>query len=152
MQKYRQGAGIVLLNAESKVLLCQRLDFTDQWQFPQGGIEDGETPKDAAKRELFEETSVRSARFVAQAPVSMRYEFPEDIKDKFVFAGQDIHWFLFYFTGDDTEINLNTDTPEFRSYKWVDIDDSLEKIVFFKKSIYKQMIEYFKPILEDYNG
>lgn len=151
---YRKCAGAVLFNEEGKVLICARNDLKhDDWQFPQGGIEDGETAVEAARRELFEETSVKSVQFVTALEEGQRYTFPEFILEKrkkrgIHNPGQDLYWCLFRFTGKDSEINLNTAEPEFRKYEWVTLDEAVKRVVDFKKTAYEKMAAAFSPFID----
>lgn len=152
MKKYRLNAGIVLFRTDGKVLLCERVEnYPKRWQFPQGGIDAGETPLQAAVRELREETSVVSAKFVEALSRPLRYDFPKNIKQRHPerhYDGQEQYWHLFLFEGKDNEINLNTDEPEFRSYEWVDIMTAPEKVVEFKKEIYEIVAKEFSSAIK----
>ena len=154
MKKYRPNAGIVLFRKDGKVLLCERVEnYPKRWQFPQGGIDIGETPLQAAVRELREETSVVSVTFVASLQEPLRYDFPPEVKNRHPERnndGQEQYWHLFYFTGQDKEINLNTDEAEFRSYEWVDITQVPQKVVDFKQKIYQIVVDKFSKIIQHY--
>lgn len=154
IKNYRPNAGIVLFRKDGKVLLCERVEnYTKRWQFPQGGIDEGETPIQAAIRELREETSVVSVEFVADLPQPLRYDFPPAIKNRHPERhndGQEQYWHLFFFTGDDQEINLQTAEPEFRSYAWVDIEKAPDEVVEFKQEIYKIVAREFGLIIQQY--
>ncbi len=156
MANFRKNAAVVVFRADKKVLVCARINGEGNlWQFPQGGIEAGETAKQAAARELFEETSLHSVKWVAEIKDPIRYEFPEEVKNAFsqrgIFTdGQDQYWSLFYLTGSEDEINLQTVEPEFKDYRWVDIKDTPELVWSVKKEAYKQMIKIFAPIIENY--
>lgn len=157
MKKYRPNAGIVVFNKNKLVLMCERLIGEEgmSWQFPQGGIEEGETPQEAARRELREETSITSVRFIAQMPHSIIEEFPEEIKAKFAQRGiktdgQEQYWCLFLFDGEDSEINLATEEPEFKNWRWDKIENSDKHVIYFKQEIYRRLISEFKPIIENF--
>lgn len=155
-EQYRLCAAAVVFNSEGKVLLGNRSDMPDDaWQFPQGGIEENESPAAAATRELWEETSVVSVKCIYTAFEPFRYEFPQIIKDNFkkrhIFTdGQDVFFSLFYFEGKDDEIDLNTSTPEFCQYMWNDFDFAVEHVVAFKKSVYLSAARLLKPLIKQY--
>ena len=154
---FRRNAGIVVFRADKKVLLCQRNDMPDSWQFPQGGIEDGETPQQAAARELCEETSLQGLQRIATLTEAARYHFPPDViasmkKRGFNNAGQDMYWSLFYFDGNDAEINLNTETPEFKAIKWTSLEKAVELAVDFKKPAYEKMYQAFRKLIDEYQA
>lgn len=154
--QYRPCAGSIVFNSAGKVLLCSRIDIPgEHWQFPQGGIESGETPEIAAKRELFEETSIISVVLVSTDDKPHRYTFPTEIQQRFQqkgisTIGQDIYFSLFFFNGKDTEINLNTEHPEFDKYLWSDLEFAVQNIVSFKKSVYQALSVRFGPKIQQY--
>lgn len=150
---YRRNAGIVVFNPQHKVLVCQRIDMANSWQFPQGGIEQGETVKEAAIRELGEETSLKNVKHIISLENPARYTFPPHViasmqKRGFTNAGQDIFWSLFLFEGNDCEINLQTAEPEFKSFRWVSLQEAYELCVDFKKPAYQVAVEKFLPYIE----
>lgn len=154
MKLYRPNAGIVLFRQDGKVMLCERVEnYPKRWQFPQGGIDEGETPLQAAVRELKEETSVTSIEFVAALPDSIKYDFPIEVKKKHPERhndGQEQYWHLFFFTGHDDEINLKTAEPEFRSYAWVDIEETPKLVVDFKQKAYQTVAREFGMLIKKY--
>ena len=156
MDGYRECAGIVLFNDDGKVLMCARADQNGYaWQFPQGGIEKGEKPEDAALRELKEETSVTSAEIILSLAEPVSYLFPKAVYTKFLkngtaYVGQNMHWFLIHFKGADDEINLNTQTPEFKAYKWEDFKNAHKDIIYFKRKVYRKVCHLMLPYMEAY--
>ncbi|MFI3241374.1 MAG: RNA pyrophosphohydrolase [Alphaproteobacteria bacterium] len=152
ISEYRKNVAIVIFNKEKKVLMCERIDFENQWQFPQGGIDEGETPQTAAIRELFEETSIKSAKLIYTTSDCISYDFPLDVQQKFQSKGQEQYWSLFYFTGNDDEINLKTKQPEFKSYKWIDIKKAPLQIIDFKKEAYQKAVNLLEPMINAYKA
>ncbi len=152
---YRKCAGIVVFNNKGLVFLGNRVRFKNAWQFPQGGIEDGESIEEAARRELFEETSIKTAKLVYLDNTPIRYTFNKTIQDNFrkkgvETKGQDIYFSLFYFNGKEEEINLKTAIPEFNKYKWDSLDFAVNNVISFKKEAYKYVAKKFKPIIQQY--
>ncbi len=154
-KKYRPCAGIVIFNKDGLLFLGNRIGLKNSWQFPQGGIEKNETICEAAKRELFEETGIKSVIHIHSEEKPIRYEFSEDIKSNFrkkgIFNdGQDIYFSLFYFNGNDKEINLKSFEQEFDSYKWDTFEFAVNNIIDFKKDVYVKIADKFTPIIEQY--
>ncbi len=147
---YRRSAGIMLLNRDGLVFVAQRIDTPeDAWQMPQGGIDDGESPGDAALRELREETGIDKAVIIAESANWLTYDFPQALAGKLwqgQYRGQRQKWFAVRFTGDDSDINIATAHPEFNAWKWADIDDLPRLIVDFKRAIYEQVIAEFRHL------
>jgi len=139
----RIGVGIILLNSENKVFVGKRRDNPiDKWQMPQGGVDQNEEYLDAMKRELFEETGVKSIEIIKELNNWYTYELPKKLVGvvwKGKFRGQKQKWYLVKFIGSDSEINLNTGKPEFIEWKWVEIDELPNLIVDFKKKIYEKL-------------
>lgn len=155
MGEYRNCAGIILFNDDGKVLMGARADKRGrQWQFPQGGIEKGETPEQAALRELEEETSVKSAEIIMSLNAPICYTFPKKIREGLAakgrseYIGQKMYWFLVHFTGTNDEINLNTQTPEFKAYEWAELDKAYKRVVYFKRAVYQRVCRIFSPYLK----
>lgn len=148
---YRDCVGMMLLNAAGKVFVGQRIDnVVEAWQMPQGGIDDGELPLDAAHRELWEETGVRGVELLAQLEGWLEYDLPEALVPQLwggKYRGQRQKWFAFRLNGDDSLININTQTPEFRAWQWAEMDQLLTLIVPFKRELYAKVIEGFTPLL-----
>ena len=143
----------MLLNADSKVFVAQRLDSNlDAWQMPQGGLDPGEDARAGALRELEEETSISSdlVEFIAQSSKELIYDLPPDLVGKLWkgrYAGQRQHWFLMRFLGIDTDVDLMTKHPEFRTFQWVDPWLLPELIVPFKRSLYEAVLAEFAQYL-----
>ena len=144
---YRRGVGIALFNAEGKVFVAQRLDSPGPaWQMPQGGIDKGETPLDAAWRELHEETGVTSAELIAESEGWLSYDLPPELAAtlwKGKYRGQEQKWYAFRFTGQDCEIDIKGEHPEFSAWKWVDFRTTPELIVPFKRPLYQKVVLAF---------
>ena len=144
---YRRGVGIVLFNSSGKVFVAQRLDSPGPaWQMPQGGIDKGEAPLDAAWRELHEETGVSSATLLGKSRGWLRYDLPPELAKtmwKGKYRGQEQRWFAFRFTGDETEIDIAGEHPEFSAWQWVDFRRVPDLIVAFKRPLYQQLVQEF---------
>jgi putative (di)nucleoside polyphosphate hydrolase len=146
---YRPCAGVMLLNREGKVFVGQRIDNTlEAWQMPQGGIDPGEDPRDTAIRELGEETGIapEHVELIAEAPEELVYDLPADMIGKVWkgrYRGQRQRWFLFRFTGSDADVNIATEHPEFRAWRWSDPADLPRLIVPFKRELYEQVLAVF---------
>ena len=149
---YRSNVGIMMVNEKGYVFVGQRLDNNQNaWQMPQGGIDAGEDPETAAYRELLEETGVKKqdVRFVASSSQWLSYDLPEDLIPILwngKFRGQKQKWFLFKFLGEDRDINIATEHPEFSKWKWISKENLLKEIVPFKKSVYESVLKEFKNI------
>ena len=149
---YRSNVGIMMVNEKGYVFVGQRLDNNQNaWQMPQGGIDAGEDPETAAYRELLEETGVKKQdiRFVASSSQWLSYDLPEDLIPILwngKFRGQKQKWFLFKFLGEDGDINIATEHPEFSKWKWISKENLLKEIVPFKKSVYENVLKEFKNI------
>ena len=146
---YRPGAGVMLLNRDGKVFVAQRLDSTlEAWQMPQGGLDEGEEPWDAALRELEEETGIRPhlVQQIACSPRLHRYTLPEELAGKVwqgKWRGQLQSWYLCRFLGTDADIDLATPHPEFRAYRWVEPRLLPDLIVPFKRALYREILDSF---------
>jgi putative (di)nucleoside polyphosphate hydrolase len=146
---YRPCAGVMLLNREGQVFVGQRLDSKlEAWQMPQGGIDPGEEPYDAAVRELWEETGVAAehVELVAEAPDELYYDLPDELIGKVwkePWRGQRQRWFLFRFLGEDGDVNIATAHPEFRAWRWIEPHELPDVIVPFKRELYSNLLDIF---------
>ncbi|MGL9732690.1 MAG: RNA pyrophosphohydrolase [Wolbachia sp.] len=145
--KYRPCVGIMLLNKQGHVFVGKRFDSDFCWQMPQGGVDDDEEIEQAVLRELLEEVGTDKAEIVAKNKDWIYYNLPE----KFIpvywnskYSGQKQRWFLMKFDGENNDININyTDHPEFKEWRWQNIDDLIANVISFKRKVYKTVIEEF---------
>ncbi len=150
---YRPAAGIMLLNAEGKVFVGQRLDSTlEAWQMPQGGIDPGEDAATAALRELEEETGISRhlVTIVARADKDLDYDLPADLIGKLWkgrYRGQRQTWFLMRFEGTDADVKIETAHPEFRAWKWAEPSELPDMIVPFKRELYQNVLRAFAHLI-----
>ncbi|KZL19356.1 RNA pyrophosphohydrolase [Pseudovibrio axinellae] len=153
---FRQCVGIMLINRDGFVWAGKRYGdeqpIPDEyaWQMPQGGLDKGENPIAAAKRELYEETSVKSISLLAEAPDWFSYDFPEDVQRnmrKVKYRGQTQRWFAFRFDGDDSEINILTPpdghAQEFCEWRWEKAENLPGLVIPFKQQVYRDVVEVF---------
>lgn len=150
---YRKNVGVMLVNEDGHVWVGQRLDSeVPAWQMPQGGIDEGENPREAALRELEEETGV-SAKLVtvlAESKDWIGYDLPHDIVPKIWkgrYRGQEQKWFLFRFHGVDADITIEVKHPEFSEWRWLPADQMVDAIVPFKREVYEKVVAEFKDNL-----
>jgi len=147
----RLGVGIILLNNENKVFVGKRIDNPKNfWQMPQGGINNNESFFQAAKRELEEETGVTKIRVVKELDQWLIYNLPKNLLGKIwqlKYRGQKQKWFVMKFEGKDQEINVNTNSPEFLDWKWVNPSELPKIVVNFKVDIYKKLLKELSKII-----
>lgn len=147
---YRPCVGVALFDPRGRVFLADRIDIEgDHWQMPQGGIDPGESVEDAARRELREEIGTDKADILAVSARWMAYDLPAAIaatRWQGRYRGQTQRWVAMRFTGTDADINLETAKPEFRAWRWADLDAALGLIVPFKRDLYRQVVEAFRPL------
>lgn len=151
---YRPCVGVVLMNAEGRIFTGQRIDNPgNAWQMPQGGIDEGEKPRAAALRELWEETGITEnlVEFVAKAGDWVYYDLPDDLVGKIwkgKYRGQRQKWFLFRYLGTDAEVNIATEHPEFSVWSWMEHRQVVESIVPFKRDVYEAVFTAFAEHLK----
>ncbi|MGK7753562.1 MULTISPECIES: RNA pyrophosphohydrolase [unclassified Roseovarius] len=146
---YRPCAGVMLVNGDGKVFVGQRIDSEyDAWQMPQGGIDEGEEPREAALRELWEETGVKAdlVTVEAETPEWIPYDLPHELVPKLWkarYRGQEQKWFLMRFHGTDKDVDITLPPAEFSRWKWISPDEVVGAIVPFKRSVYTRVLESF---------
>lgn len=149
---YRPCVGVMLLNAQGKVFVGQRIDTrTEAWQMPQGGIDEGEDPRATALRELAEEIGTNKATILAEAREWMAYDLPEPMVPIIwggKYRGQIQKWFCMRFDGTDADIHLNTPHPEFCAWQWVAPQELPDLIVPFKRDLYRKVLAEFGEYYE----
>ena len=147
----RRGVGIIVINKENKLFVARRIDNPKNfWQMPQGGVDEGEDFLKAAYRELEEETSIKSVELIKELEGTTTYELPTHLLGiiwKGKYKGQTQKWFLMRFIGDEKEINIKTQNPEFLDWKWIDLDLITEVVVDFKLNVYKELKEKIYKII-----
>lgn len=147
---YRKGVGVMMVNGDGRVFVARRIDTPSQaWQMPQGGIDEGETPREAAMRELHEEIGTNKAEIVAESKKWLTYDLPAALVPKIWggrYRGQTQKWFLLRFMGSDSDIDIETEHPEFLDWKWAQVASLPKLIVPFKRQLYKDLVAEFGPL------
>jgi putative (di)nucleoside polyphosphate hydrolase len=150
---YRPCVGVMLINAEGLVFGGQRLDNpVPAWQMPQGGIDDGEKPRAAALRELWEETGITAdlVEFVGKSHGWVTYDLPPELLGK-IWGGkhpaQQHTWLLYRYLGRDDQVNSATDHPELGASRWIQADEMVASIVPFKRAVYEEVVRSFRAYL-----
>ncbi|MEE2980531.1 MAG: RNA pyrophosphohydrolase [Pseudomonadota bacterium] len=148
---YRPGVGIMLLNRHGLVFGGRRIDTPGTaWQMPQGGIDEGESPRCAAMRELKEETGIDKAKIIAESRGWLSYDLPPEMAATIWggrYRGQRQKWFAARFFGYDEDFDLNAHEPEFAEWKWLEAGDLPRFIVPFKRQLYLDVLAEFRDIL-----
>ena len=147
----RSGVGIVVLNKNNQVFVARRIDNSKNfWQMPQGGVDKNEDYLAAAYRELEEETSIKNVDLVGELDGLISYELPKHLLGviwKGKYRGQEQKWFVVRFLGNDSEININTDHPEFCEWKWIELENITDLVVDFKLHVYEDVKKKVREIL-----
>ncbi len=146
-QKYRPNVAMIIVSnnypQKKEIFIAQRNDLSDIWQFPQGGIDEGEEVKDALFREMEEEIGTKSAEIVAEYPEWISYDFPPKILKKMQpYKGQ-IQKYYVVKLNKDAVVNIHTKHPEFSDFKYVSVEDVLNLTAHFKKPVYEKVMQYF---------
>ena len=140
----RLGVGAIVLNNKNRVFVGIRKDNpVDKWQMPQGGVNEGERLIDAMKRELEEETGIKNIKILREIDGWYEYELPKYLLGKIWkgrYRGQKQKWFIVRFLGNDSEINLRTNKPEFIEWQWIDVKNLPGVIVEFKRKVYEDLL------------
>lgn len=150
---YRPCVGVMLVNPSGHVFVGQRIDNNQAaWQMPQGGIDPGETPRQAAVRELWEETGVADHLVDIEAETAgwLPYDLPHDLVPRIWkgrFRGQEQKWVLMRFQGTDADVNIESKHPEFSSWRWLSADQLIANIVPFKREVYEKVLAEFGELL-----
>ena len=149
----RIGVGIILLNHENKILVGKRIDNPKNfWQMPQGGVNQNENLLQAAKRELEEETSIKSVKLVKEINEWLEYELPKNLLGKVLegkYRGQKQKWFVMKFVGMEKEINVKTKNPEFLDWKWIEFAKLSSIAVDFKVDLYKKLQKELNSLVQN---
>jgi len=145
---YRPNVAMIIVSnnypEKKEIFLAQRNDLSDVWQFPQGGIDEGEEVQEALFRELEEEIGTDKVKIIAEYPEWISYDFPPKIaKNMKPWIGQKQRYFLVKLKK-SAKINIQTKHPEFNDYKFVEVDDVLKQSASFKQEVYESVIKYFK--------
>ncbi len=144
---YRRGVGLMVLDRDSRVFVARRIDAPSAaWQMPQGGIDAGESPPEAAMRELKEEIGTDNAEIIAESKGWLKYDLPRELIPRLWggrYRGQMQKWFVLRFTGRDSDIRIDTEHAEFLEWKWVPMRELPDLIVPFKRQLYRDLLAEF---------
>ena len=150
-KKYRLCVGMMILNPNNEILVGRRLDHpSGYWQMPQGGIDQNEIPEEAVWREMMEEIGTNNADLIHTSSQWINYKIPKDTLKTLPwgtkYVGQTQKWFVFRFTGKNTDINVRTENPEFSEWKWTNQNTLTNNVVPFKRNLYVKVLQEFKNI------
>ena len=149
---YRPCVGIFLLNADGFVFAGRRIDNrAEAWQMPQGDIDHGETVMQACLREMGEEIGTQKATFLQEHDDWLHYDIPQPLADRLwhgQYRGQKQKWVALRFTGDDSDINIDTDEPEFCEWRWIEPHALIDLAVPFKRDVYQALMHSFAPLID----
>jgi len=150
---YRPGVGMMVINGQHQILAGKRVDMAaDAWQMPQGGIDPGEDPEQAAWRELWEEVGTDKAELITRTADWIPYDFPDDLVAKLwdgQFRGQTQIWYLMRFTGTNDDFDLDVHEREFSEIQWLDRQTLVDRVVWFKRQSYVDMLAEFAQHFPD---
>ena len=148
---YRDGVGAMLVNRDGLVFVAKRIDMrAEAWQMPQGGIDAGESPRNCVMRELAEETGTDKAEIIYESPDWYYYDLPDELVPSIwggKYRGQRQKWFVLNFLGEDSDIDLETEHPEFLEWKWASPAQLPDLIVPFKRDLYTKLVADFRKYL-----
>jgi putative (di)nucleoside polyphosphate hydrolase len=149
---YRPGVGLMIINKNKEVFVGRRIDSKyGAWQMPQGGIDEGETAVEAALREMLEETGNNNVKILAESANWFYYDVPFVAAQRLwggKYRGQKQKWFLMEFLGEDEDFDIDTEHPEFSEWRWVDLETLPDIIVYFKRSLYMEVLKEFRSLIE----
>ena len=148
---YRKCVGMMIINTHKEILVGRRLDHpSGYWQMPQGGIDENEKPEEAVWREMMEEIGTNNAKLYQISSQWIKYDIPQETLNCLPwgkkYVGQTQKWFIFHFLGEDDEINVETQNPEFSEWKWLRYNELVENAVPFKRKTYQTILNEFSNI------
>ena len=149
-ERYRRNVGLMLIAPDRRIFVGRRAKQPDAWQMPQGGVDDGETPVEAACRELWEEVGTTQALLLRESAAWHTYDVPAKLRPahwKGRWHGQAQKWFALAFTGRDCDIDIAAHDQEFDAWQWLGAREMLEQIVPFKRATYVAVIEEFRELV-----
>ena len=150
-KQYRKCVGMMIINHSKNILVGKRIEHPSGfWQMPQGGIDNNENPEEAVWREMMEEIGTNKAKLIKVSNQWINYDIPvktlKTLKWGRKYIGQTQKWFAFLFLGEDNDINVGTENPEFSEWKWTKINLIVDEIVPFKRDVYSTILKEFKDL------